>query len=82
MKIIKSIFAIPYILYCVFPLWKLMYKNIKERKEKGELQQFNINYESITNQWLEIFEKKGHLEKHICWIFWIVIASIITYFNT
>ena len=82
MKLIKSIFSIPYILYCVFPLWKLMYKNIKERNEKGELEQFNINYESITKYWLEIFEKKGHLEKHICWIFWITLSIFITILNT
>ena len=82
MKIIKTIFAIPFILYCVIPLWKLMYKNIKESKEKGELQKYNINYESITNLWLEIFEKKAHLEKHICWIFWITIALFITSLNT
>jgi len=82
MKIIKTIFAIPFILYCVFPLYKLMYKNIKERKEKGELEQYNLNYESITNQWLEIFEKKGHLENHICWIFWITLSIFITIANT
>jgi hypothetical protein len=59
-----------------------MYKNIKERKEKGELEQYNINYESIINQWLEIFEKKGHLENHICWIFWITLSILITILNT
>ena len=82
MKIIKTIFVIPYILYCVFPIWKLMYKNIKESKEKGGLQQYNLNYESITNLWIEIFKKKAHLEKHICWIFWIVTALLITALNT
>jgi F0F1-type ATP synthase membrane subunit a len=82
MKLIKLIFQIPYILYCVFPLWKLMYKNIKESREKGELKQYNINYESIVNLCQEIFEKNGHLEKHICWIFWITLSLFITIANT
>jgi hypothetical protein len=81
MKLLRTIFYFPFIFYITIITLITIIKYLKAgfmRDEKGKIV---FSEDWFMHVGIPIFESKLYLREHLAWIFWIVIASIITYFN-
>jgi hypothetical protein len=69
-------------LYIAFFFVKIIIKNIKDGKMKDEKGKFLFTQSSLEIIAYQVIKSKEHLEKHICWIFWITLSLFITSLNT